>query len=95
VQTIAYPLLVARCLERAQAFPWGRIVRPAVVTALLFSAATVAGDRLVAEHWIPWAAGVVLTFALTLGLALVAGLPAPIRRVVLARYKAMGRSLLG
>ena len=95
VQTIAYPVLVARYLERARAFPWARLVRPGVVTALLFSAATMIGDRFTATHWMPWAGGVVLTFGLTLGLALVAGLPTQIRRVVLARYRTMGRSLLG
>ncbi len=94
VQSIAYPLLVARCLERAQSFPLGRIARPAAVTALLFAAATLAGERMLAQHWIPWLGGVVLTFALTLGVALVAGLPAPVRRTVLTRYKTMGRALL-
>lgn len=95
VQSIAYPLLVARCLERAQAFPWGRIARPAAVTALLFAAATALGEQVLAHHWIAWAGGVVLTFGLTLGLSLLAGLSAPVRRVVLARYRTMGRSLLG
>jgi O-antigen/teichoic acid export membrane protein len=94
VQTIAYPLLVARCLERAQSFPWSRIARPAAVTALLFAIATFLGERLLAQHWIPWAGGVVLTFGLTLGVALFVGLPAPVRRAVLTRYRAMGRTFL-
>ena len=95
VQSIAYPLQVARCLERPRAFPWDRLARPAAVTALLFSAATVLGERVVTHHWIPWAAGVALTFGVALGVSLVAGLAAPVRRVVLGRYRAMGRSLLG
>src|SRR6266540_4205001 len=50
VQTIAYPLLVARCLERAQSFPLGRIARPAAVTALLFAAATLLGERVLTRY---------------------------------------------
>jgi hypothetical protein len=91
VQTIAYPLLVARCLERPRSIPLGRIVRPAAVTALLFLAATHFGERLLARHWIGWAGGVVLTFGLTLALALGTGLPATLRRAVLTRGKAVGR----
>ncbi len=94
VQTIAYPLLVARCLERAQSFPLGRIARPAAVTALLFAAATLLGERVLTQHWIPWAGGVVLTFGITLGVTLFAGLPAPVRRAVLTRYSTMGRTFL-
>ena len=95
VQTIAYPLLVARCLERPRSIPLGRIVRPAAVTALLFVAATHFGERILARHWIEWAGAVVLSFGLALGLALMVGLPATVRRTVLARCRAMGRSFLG
>ena len=94
VQSIAYPLLVARCLERAQSFPLDRIARPGAVTALLFAAATLLGERVLAQHWMPWAGGVVLTFGITLGVTLFAGLPAPVRRAVLTRYKTMGRTFL-
>jgi len=82
VQSIAYPLLVARCLEQAQSFPFGRVARPAAVTALLFAAATQLGERVLPHHWIEWAGGVLLTFGLTLGLGLVVGLPAPVRRAM-------------
>jgi O-antigen/teichoic acid export membrane protein len=91
VQTITYPLLVARCLERPRGIPLGRIVRPALVTALLFMAAAHFGERVLARHWIGWAGGVVLTFGLTLALALGTGLPATLRRAVLTRGKAVGR----
>ena len=91
VQTIAYPLLVARCLERARAIPIGRIARPVAVTALLFLAATHFGERILARNWMVWAGGVVLSFGVTLALALVAGLPATLRRAVLTRGTAVGR----
>ena len=94
VQTIAYPLLVARSLEQPRAFHFGRIARPAVVTALLFVAATHFGERVLADHWIEWAGAVGLSFGLTLGLALLVGLPTTVRRTVLARCRAMGRAFL-
>ncbi len=57
-------------------------------------AGAVLGERVLAQHWIPWAGGVVLTFGLTLGVTLFAGLPAPVRRAVLTRYQTMGRAFL-
>ena len=91
VQAIAYPLLVARCLERGRSFPIGAIARPAAVTALLFAAGTYFGERLLAHHWIEWGAGVAASFGLILALALWAGLPASVRGPVLDRCRAMLR----
>jgi len=91
VQAIAYPLLVARCLERGRSFSIGAIARPAAVTAVLFGAGTYFGERLLAHHWIEWGAGVAASFGLILALALWAGLPASVRGPVLDRCRAMLR----
>jgi len=42
-----------------------------------------------AHHWLAWAAGVIATLALMLGLALAAGLPAEARRTVIDRWRTM------
>src|SRR6266704_1626863 len=69
VQTVAYPILVERCLGHRPGLPLRRIVRPLVVMGLMYAGAAYLGDQLLVRRWLEWAAGVALTLALALGVA--------------------------
>src|SRR3989441_12647969 len=87
VQTIAYPLLVDRCLHRPARLPVRSIARPLTVMLLMFGATAALGERVLAHHWLGWAVGVALSVALMMAVAFVAGLPPPARRTVLGRLR--------
>ncbi len=93
-QAVAYPLVVARALERPRRLPWTAVARPAAAMGLLFAAAAVLGDRLLVRHWVAWAPLVVLTFAATGALAL-GGLERDDRRKVLQRCRDLARGIRG
>jgi len=63
------------------------MLRPLLVMTLLFAAAALLGDRVVATHWIVWAAGVATTLVFVLPVALATGLPPDLRAVVLTRLR--------
>ena len=86
-QSIAYPMLTHNCLGRPPKPPLGTFVRPLVVMLLLLAACAYAGQRVVVRHWALWAVGATASFALLLGVALIAGLPAEFRRAVLVRVR--------
>ena len=88
VQSAAYPLLVRRSLG-SRARHWGEAARLAAVTALLFAAALLIGQRVRTSHWVVWGAGVALTAALAFLAALFAGPSGEGRRLVLARVRAL------
>ncbi|HXF83161.1 MAG TPA: hypothetical protein VNN19_10460 [bacterium] len=96
-QSIAYPLIAARCLRRPRgtALPWRRLARPLVATAVLFAGAAAVGAQVTAPGWVAWGAGVAVTLAATPLLALTTGLPAPTRHAVAGRVRAIVRSLRG
>ena len=89
VQTIAYPLLVDRCLHRSARIAVRSIARPLIVMLLIFGATAVLGERVPANHWLGWAVGVILSFALITAVAFVAGLPAEARATMLGRLRTM------
>jgi len=89
VQTIAYPLLVARCLRRPVRLPVRSIARPLAVMLLVFGASAALGDRLLMRHWLAWAFGVIASVALLLGVAFAAGLPAEARHTVVGRWRTL------
>ena len=89
VQTIAYPLLVDRCLHRPARLPVRSIARPLTVMLLMFGATAALGERVLAHHWLGWAVGVALSVALLMAVAFVAGLPAQARGTVLGRLRTM------
>ena len=95
VQTIAYPLLVDRCLRRPARLPLRSIARPLAVMLLLFGASAVLGDRVLAHHWLGWAAGVLASLALLVAVAFAAGLPVAARRALLSRLRTMGATTRG
>jgi O-antigen/teichoic acid export membrane protein len=95
VQTIAYPLLVDRCLRRPPRLPMRSIARPLAVMLLLFGATAAVGDRVLAHHWLGWGAGVIVSLALMLGVAFAAGLPAEARATVLGRLRTMRATVRG
>ena len=89
VQTVAYPLLVNSRLRRPARLPLRAIARPLAVMLLTFGGAAYLGERVHARHWLDWAVGVAVTFALQLAVAFAAGLPPEARRGVLGRWRAM------
>jgi O-antigen/teichoic acid export membrane protein len=92
-QSLAYPLLVRRCLGvTARPDPWA-VGRPLLVMAILFGAAARFGDRILAHHWLGWAGGVLTTAVVVLAAALVTGLPADGRAAVLQRGRELARRL--
>ena len=86
-QSIAYPRLVRTCLGPPSAGPRSWMLRPLLVMSLLFAAAAFLGDRVVARHWIVWAAGVGATLAVVIPVALATGLPPDLRAAVLTRFR--------
>ena len=88
-QTVAYPLLVNSRLRRPARLPLRAIARPLAVMLLTFGGAAYLGERVHARHWLDWAVGVAVTFALQLAVAFAAGLPPEARRGVLGRWRAM------
>ena len=86
-QSIAYPRLVRTCLGPPSAGARSWMLRPLLVMSLLFAAAAFLGDRVVATHWIVWAAGVGATLAVVLPVALATGLPPDLRAAVLTRFR--------
>ncbi len=89
VQTIAYPLLVDRCLHRPARLRVRSIARPLTVMLVMFGATAAVGQRVLAHHWLGWAAGVTLSLAIMMAVAFVAGLPAEARGTVLGRLHTM------
>ena len=94
-QTIIYPMLAAKCLERRGTMPYGLVARRAAVTLATFAGAAWLGERVIARGWIEWAFACGITVAAAMGVALVAGLSADERRTVIARGLTMGRSFRG
>ena len=90
-QSIAYPRLVRGCLGITSRMSPRAVARPLVVMALLFAGAAYLGDRIVAPHWIGWAAGVTGTAIATLAVALGIGLPGEMRAAVLERSRQLAR----
>jgi len=92
-QSIAYPVLTNNCLGRQPRPPIAAFVRPLVVLLLLLAACAYAGQALLVRNWALWALGSAVSFALILGIALVAGLPADYRRAVLERVREASHAL--
>ena len=92
-QSIAYPVLTNNLLGRQPRPPAATFVRPLVVMVLLLAGCAYAGQNLLVHHWALWALGAAASFALLLGAALVAGLPADFRRAVLVRVREAGHGL--
>ena len=94
-QTIAYPRLVASCLQRPRALDLARTARRLIVMAALFAAAAWLGQRVVARDWLEWLGATVLTVGVAFGVAIAVGLGATERRAVFKRYLSMGRAFRG
>ena len=90
-QSVGYPMLVRVCLQRDAGLSLRWLTRPLLVMGLLFAAAAWLGNRVVVEHWLSWAAAVVLTLATSFALALSLGLPSELRAAVTGRMLEMGR----
>ncbi|MGH7568152.1 MAG: lipopolysaccharide biosynthesis protein [Gemmatimonadales bacterium] len=94
-QTLIYPQLVASCLGRSRTVSLAPIARRLAVMAVAFAGAAWLGQRVLVHDWLTWLGGVALTGVVLLGVVLVAGLSPDARRAVLARCRAMGRTVRG
>jgi O-antigen/teichoic acid export membrane protein len=94
-QTIAYPRLVASCLQRQRTVWVAGAARQLIVMAVLFAGAAWLGERVVVGGWLEWLGATTLTVGMAFGVALMVGLPATARRAALKRYLAMGRAFRG
>jgi O-antigen/teichoic acid export membrane protein len=95
VQSIVCPVLARRSLAREQdgsAVQAGRVlrvIRPVVVTLLLFAGATALSAPLAVSSWAAWLTCVFATGVLVSGLAIVAGTDAVARQRLLLRLGAL------
>ena len=87
VQSVAYPLLVGKSLEGGTQIRWEAVLRPALASLLVLSVATVAGQRLLVQHWIAWAALLAVSFALFVPIVLFVGLSRSDRELLVARVQ--------
>lgn len=94
-QTLAYPRLVASCLQRGTGSFDTALVRPGLVTVAAFGGAAWLGERTHAESWGAWLVGAALTTLLFAAGALFAGLPARARGMMLRRAGAVLRRVRG
>jgi O-antigen/teichoic acid export membrane protein len=85
VQTIRYPSLVRSCLQHAPGVAGGWLARPLAVMAVLFGGSAFVGQHLLVLQWIPWAAAVLLTATLALGVSFRWGLSVELRTAVQRR----------
>jgi O-antigen/teichoic acid export membrane protein len=88
-QSLCYPLLVHGCLEQTRSISLRRLIRPLLAMGLLFTAAALLGQRVLAGNWIQWGISVIVTAGLTAGLATSLGLPVDSRMSVMRRLKAI------
>jgi O-antigen/teichoic acid export membrane protein len=95
VQSVVYPLLVDTCLQRPRSLALTSAARPLAVMALAFAGAAYLGQRLVVHNWLVWFTGIALTAVVAAGVALVTGLSADARRLVLRRCAALVRGVRG
>ena len=84
VQSVGYPMLVRSCFQ--QRF---RFSLEAAVTVLLFAVTSAIGRRVVSASWPAWGAGLALTLALSVGVALLLGPSAATRRAIYARVRGL------
>jgi len=95
VQSVAYPLIVHACLDKPKPSAAERIaaIRMALMTALLFAAASMAGRSLLAQHWYVWLGGVLVTLAVVSSVTLLLGPTPNDRRIIVGRVRAMAAGL--
>jgi O-antigen/teichoic acid export membrane protein len=93
IQTIWYPVLVGHCLGGTSSLPAEWLLRPLVVTAILFGGGAWLGQHVLISHWAGWGGAVLLTLALALGITLTLGLPRDGQMAVRARLEELGRRL--
>lgn len=96
VQSVAFPLLVRRLLGSSDRNRSGRglradVVRPVIVTVLLFALAAFLGGRVLAPHWLAWAGGVAATVALLAVVTYWAGFQPDARNAVRMRVTRLVR----
>lgn len=91
IQTVGYPLLVRGCLGKNPGLSMIWLMRPLIIMALLFAAATYLGPYVLIQSRLVWVAGVAVTLVLAFAVALGLGLPASLRAGVIDRLIHMTR----
>ena len=88
VQSVGYPMLVRSCFQQRFRFSL-EAARLCAVTVLLFAVTSAIGRRVVSASWPAWGAGLALTLALSVGVALLLGPSAATRRAIYARVRGL------
>lgn len=83
--TISYPIVINKQLGRSNRPEVRGALRPAAVMILMFVLSGYLGRVLLAESWFIWVIGSGLTFALALGVGLIAGLRGESRSAIVKR----------
>jgi O-antigen/teichoic acid export membrane protein len=91
--TISYPFVINKQLDRRSKPDLTGALRPAAVMTLMFVVSAYLGRVLLTENWFIWALCSGLSFALALGVGLIAGLRRELRTALVKRL-AMLRTLL-
>jgi O-antigen/teichoic acid export membrane protein len=91
VQTVAYPILVRRCLGTVHGEGNGalRAVQALGVSIVIFGLAAWLGERTVAPNWPLWLAGVALSLPVVALLCLALGTTSDERRALLSRARTL------
>ena len=91
VQTVAYPILVRRCLGSVQGTGGGalRALQLTVVTGTIFGLAAWLGNRFVAPSWPLWLIGVGLSLPTVAAAALALGTTAAERKSLMGRARTL------
>jgi O-antigen/teichoic acid export membrane protein len=90
--TVTYPFIINRYLGRTWKPRLVGAIRPGVIMALMFAGSAYLGKVLLVDNWAIWFICSALSFCVALGLALVAGLNAELRGLIMTRFM-MLRSL--
>jgi hypothetical protein len=90
--TVSYPFIINRYLGRTWKPRLVGAIRPGVIMALMFAGSAYLGQVLLVDNWAIWFICSALAFCVALGLALVAGLNAELRGLIMTRFM-MLRSL--
>ena len=89
--TVAYPTLIGRSLGVPWQRQWTGIMRPVLITVLLFGTAYILTDELRVSSWLALVNNAILSGLIILAIAYFAGLPIPMRLRLRRRLQAMIR----
>jgi hypothetical protein len=89
ILTVAYPWLIGRAIGQPLGAQLRGVLRPVLVTAVIFAAATSVGREFVVDSWVELVLGSIATAGVVAVAAMFLGLNASQRRYLLRRARRM------